>query len=73
MRYHPWRTLASTGVVVLGGILLGCGGGETTTPQPFDPKTPAIEQMKEGMMKANMKTLKRIGGANAPGDSNKQP
>ena len=72
MRYHPRRVLASTGVV-LGGILLGCGSGETTTPQPFEPKTPAIEQMKEGMMKANMKALKKIGAAPAPGASNKRP
>jgi hypothetical protein len=71
MRYHPRKVLASTGVV-LGGILLGCGSGETTTTEAFDPKTPAIEQMKQDMMKANMKALKKIGAAPAPGVAKKQ-
>jgi hypothetical protein len=66
MRYHPRKVLASSGIV-LGGILLGCSNGETTTPQKFDPKTPAIEQMKADMMKANMGALKKIGVTPAPG------
>jgi hypothetical protein len=68
MRYHLLRVLASTGVV-LASILLGCNGGQTTTTEVFDPKTPAIEQMKSDMMKANMKALKKIGAAPAPGTS----
>ncbi|HZW33199.1 MAG TPA: hypothetical protein VFF52_20955 [Isosphaeraceae bacterium] len=72
MRYHLRKVLASSGVV-LGGILLGCDSGETKTPQKFDPKTPAIEQMKADMMKVNMQALKKIGAAPAPGAPKSQP